>query len=82
MHAATAAIGNIYPGTGIHHEDKSYFQQDDTSSCGVYLIENIFKDLSNRIAIRKSTAAWRSEHIALYYSDAEALNLSRASPPC
>lgn len=61
--AAAAALGDIFEGKTLRIQDKSYYQQDDGASCGVYLIENIYKHLADVIPKKLTTEAWRERHI-------------------
>lgn len=65
MEATKKAVRDIYQPSQLIHEDKTYYFQDDASSCGAYLVENIAKHVLNPIPKRHATLDLREKHIEM-----------------
>lgn len=65
IEATRQAVQDIYQPSQLIVEDKTHYFQDDNSSCGAYLVENIATHVLNRIPKRYSTPALREKHIEI-----------------
>lgn len=62
---STLALTEIFNPKLIESQYKSHYKQNDDTSCGVYLIENIYNHLSGAIPKRLNIETWREKHLEL-----------------
>ncbi|RUR10433.1 Ulp1 family isopeptidase [Legionella sp. km772] len=74
LHLIKEAVHAIYADYQVSLADKTYYFQDDSASCGAYLVENIAKDVLGTIGKKYSTQTLRQKHI-------EILGLQAAQSP-
>ncbi|MFZ4077499.1 MAG: Ulp1 family isopeptidase, partial [Legionellaceae bacterium] len=77
MEATKKAVQAIYRPSAWVVEDKTCYFQDDGTSCGAYLVENIAKDVLGHIPKRLVTPTLRARHIDILGLNPQAPLLGR-----